>query len=79
MSIKKLSFESALKELEEIVDMLEKGELSIEEALEKFEKGVKLAQFCTSKLNEIEGKVSVLVEKENGEIKLEELEYSEEE
>ena len=79
MTIKDLSFESALKKLEEIVDLLEKGELSMEEALEKFEKGVKLAQFCTNKQNEIEGKVSVLVEKENGEIELEALEYSEEE
>lgn len=51
----------------------------MEEALKKFEKGVKLAQFCTNKINEIEGKISLLIEKDKGEFLLEEFEYIEEE
>ncbi|HHU68758.1 MAG TPA: exodeoxyribonuclease VII small subunit [Thermoanaerobacterales bacterium] len=74
-----ITFESALQQLEQIVELLEKGDLPMEEALKKFEKGVKLAQFCTNKINEIEGKISLLIEKDKGEFLLEEFEYIEEE
>jgi exodeoxyribonuclease VII small subunit len=54
-------FENAMQRLEEIVAHLEKGELSLEDSLKAFEEGMKLAQFCSKKLEEAEQKVSVLV------------------
>lgn len=59
---KKRTFETALKELEQIVMDLETGDSSLEKALKKFEDGVGLAKFCSEKLEEIEKKVTVLME-----------------
>lgn len=58
-----LHFEAALNELTQIVDRLEKGDqsLSLEDALDQFEKGVQLAQLCQKSLDEAEQKVSMLV------------------
>ena len=47
-------FETALKKLEEVVRRLEGGELSLDDSLKAFEEGVKLAGFCSKKLNEAE-------------------------
>lgn len=77
METDNLTFETALKNLEQVVDLLEKGDLPLEEALKEFEKGVKLARFCTRKLNEVEGKVNLLIEKGGGEFILEEFKISE--
>ncbi len=60
-------FETALTELEEIVRGLESGDLPLDEALKAFEKGMKLVRFCSDKLEEAEKKVTMLVQKENGE------------
>ena len=54
-------FENALARLEDIVGELEKGELALEEALKLFEEGVKISQFCTTKLDEAERKVEFLL------------------
>jgi exodeoxyribonuclease VII small subunit len=59
-------FEKAMERLEEIVESLEVGELSLEESLKVFEEGMKLAQFCSHKLEEAEKKVTLLV-RESGE------------
>jgi exodeoxyribonuclease VII small subunit len=59
-------FEKAMERLEEIVESLEGGELSLEDSLEVFEEGMKLARFCSHKLEEAEKKVTILV-RENGE------------
>ncbi|RLB10758.1 MAG: exodeoxyribonuclease VII small subunit [Deltaproteobacteria bacterium] len=59
-------FESAMKRLEEIVQMLENGNLSLEESLKIFEEGMKLVKYCSSKLEEAERKVSILVQESNG-------------
>jgi exodeoxyribonuclease VII small subunit len=61
------NFESAMKRLEEIVQMLENGNLPLEESLKIFEEGMKLVKFCSSKLEEAERKVSILVRESNGE------------
>ncbi|MBI1864220.1 MAG: exodeoxyribonuclease VII small subunit [Nitrospirae bacterium] len=53
-------FEQALKRLEQIVDSLEGGALSLEESLKVFEEGVKLARLCARKLEEAERKVEIL-------------------
>lgn len=62
----KLSFEKALERLEAIVEEMESGQLSLENALKKFEEGVKLSQLCTQKLNETEKKISLLMEQGDG-------------
>jgi len=60
------SFEVALKELEGIVKQLETGEAKLEEALELFERGVKLTRYCQQKLEEAEKKVELLVKDSAG-------------
>ncbi len=54
-------FESALKELEEVVTGLEKGELSLEASLQQFERGVALTRHCQKALQEAEQKVESLL------------------
>ena len=72
MSKKKINFEESLAELESIVDSLEAGELSLEESLKSFEKGITLTRNCQTALTEAEQKVKVLTEK-NGVISIEDL------
>ena len=67
-------FEDALGELETIVRGLESGDLSLEESLARFERGVALSRFCRSSLAEAEQKVRVLMEDEAGEESLEDFE-----
>jgi exodeoxyribonuclease VII small subunit len=59
-------FETALKKLEEVVKRLEGGELSLDESLKAFEEGVKLAGFCSGKLNEAEKRVELLLKQKDG-------------
>jgi exodeoxyribonuclease VII small subunit len=54
-------FETALKNLEEIVKKLENGELSLDSALALFEEGIKLSRFCHTKLEEAERRVEILL------------------
>jgi exodeoxyribonuclease VII small subunit len=54
-------FEDAMKRLEEIVENLESGELSLEDSLKNFEEGMKLVKFSTGKLEEAEKKVTKLI------------------
>jgi len=54
------SFEEALSELEELVVTLERGELSLEESLKSFERGVQLTRTCQQALKEAEQKVQIL-------------------
>ncbi|MBR1779230.1 MAG: exodeoxyribonuclease VII small subunit [Clostridia bacterium] len=58
--MKQMSFEQAMKDLEEIVAKLEDGEESLEKSLELFEKGAKLAGFCNEILANAEQKVTEL-------------------
>lgn len=64
MSEKK--FEEAMERLEEIVQGLESGDLSLEESLKIFEEGMKLIKFCSKKLEEAEQKVTMLVKDSEG-------------
>lgn len=68
-----MNFEEALQELENIVDQLEDGQLSLDESLMLFEKGIKLVNECNTKLNTARQKVEKLVE-ENGNLKSESFE-----
>jgi exodeoxyribonuclease VII small subunit len=60
------NFETALQELETIVEKLESGELSLEDSLAAFESGVGLVKYCNQKLNEVESKVQLLLKDKNG-------------
>jgi len=57
------SFEQAIAELEALVDTLEKGELTLEESLAAFERGIGLTRACQKALDEAEQKVRILTEK----------------
>jgi exodeoxyribonuclease VII small subunit len=60
-----LSFEAALRRLEEVVGELEGGRLSLEDSLSRFEEGMRLSKLCQHKLKSVELKIEKLVE-ENG-------------
>ncbi len=63
---KEKSFEASLKELEEIVEQLEGGDLPLEKSLELFEQGVHLSRNCHKRLDEAERKVEILLKGEDG-------------
>lgn len=63
---KNLSFEEAFAQLQEVVNLLEKGDLPLEKTLELFQEGVELTRFCSAKLDEAEAKIEVLVRGEGG-------------
>lgn len=62
-----IDFEKSLNELEQLVEKMEQGDLSLEQALQQFERGIELARGCQSALQQAEQKVEQLLEK-NGEI-----------
>ena len=64
----KKTFEQSMKQLEQIVQELESGDLSLEKAIKKFEEGIQLSKFCSKKLEETEKKISILLKDTNGEI-----------
>ncbi len=64
-STKTPDFEKAMQELEQLVETMENGDLSLDESLKLFEKGVKLTRQCQQSLQEAEQKVSILLKKNN--------------
>ncbi len=66
-----VEFEVALKKLESIVQNLENGDLSLEQALKQYEEGVKMADVCTKRLSEAQKRVEVLVKTSGGKFKTE--------
>ncbi|HET7290821.1 MAG TPA: exodeoxyribonuclease VII small subunit [Vicinamibacteria bacterium] len=67
MSQEPQSFEIALRQLEDVVQKLEKGELALEESLRLYEEGIRLSRFCHAKLEEAEGRIEQLVKDSRGE------------
>ncbi len=65
---KHISFEDALRELEDIAEKLEKGQLSLEESIKAYEKGMELKKICSDRLTEAESKIEFLAKGQNGEI-----------
>ncbi len=61
---KPFKFEEALTELNQLVGHMESGELSLEDALKQFERGIQLTRQCQQALGEAEQKISILSEKE---------------
>jgi len=60
---KPVDFETAMQDLEQIVERLEHGELSLEDSLAAFERGVLLTRTCQAALKEAEQKVEILLKK----------------
>ena len=59
----KINFEKTFLELEELVNQMEKGDLSLEESLKCFERGMNLTKDCQQALQQAEQKVKILLEK----------------
>jgi len=66
------TFEENLKELESIVLELEKGELSLEESIAKFERGIKVSKTCNDKLENAEKRINILLGNEEQNFEIEE-------
>ncbi len=60
MSEKKMTFETSMVQLEEIVAQLESGDLPVEQSIQRFEEGLKLLSYCSEVLQKAEQKVTVL-------------------
>ena len=68
---KEASFEETIKQLEAIVTQLENGDLPLDEALNEFEKGIKLSRSGQKQLNEAEQRIQILLS-ENSDAQLSE-------
>lgn len=62
MAKSKVSLEQSLQSLEELIERMEDGGLTLEESLKEFEQGVKLVKTCQKSLQEAEQKVEILLE-----------------
>ena len=56
-----MTFEQAIKRLEEIVNLLENNQISLDESVDLFQEGVQLSQYCLKKLENVENKVSKIL------------------
>lgn len=65
------SFEESLKQLETVVESLEKGDIPLEDSLRLFEEGMRLSAVCKQELDAAEGKVQKLIKQRDGGFKTE--------
>lgn len=68
-----VKFEDALKKLEKIVEDLESGNLSLDEALKKYQDGIELSRICAAKLESAKKKIDILVKNKKGEFQIQPL------
>jgi len=68
-----MSFEETLRQLEDILAMLESGELELEQSLRLFQSGMELSVYCQQLLKEAEGRIQKLVQNPDGELVLVEM------
>ena len=61
---KAVDFERSLRELEQLVERMEDGELSLEDSLACYERGIRLGRTCQQALDEAEQRIQVLTEKD---------------
>lgn len=61
---KSLDFESSIAELEQLVETMEQGEVSLEDSLKHFERGIELTRICQKALREAEQKVQILTQEQ---------------
>ena len=64
----KKTFEQAMKQLEQIVQDLESGDMPLEKAIKTFEEGIQLSKFCSEKLDETEKRITILMQNSDGEL-----------
>lgn len=64
MSNERLDFETALKQLEKVVQQLENGELSLDDSIKLYEKGIKLSKECSVKLENAKQRIITLEDAE---------------
>lgn len=69
---KEINFEETMQELEKIVQELEKGDLNLDDSINKFEEGMKLSKSASDYLERAEKKITVLINAKDEEIKEEE-------
>ncbi len=75
----KASFEEQLGELEKVVEQLERGELSLEDSVGLFERGMRLSEACKGQLASAESRIQVLLQpREKGPVRVEALDMEEE-
>lgn len=60
------NFEETIKNLEQIANELEKGDLNLDESVAKFEEGMKLSKICSDMLENAEKRISILIKKDDG-------------
>jgi exodeoxyribonuclease VII small subunit len=65
---KEISFEEALDELEKIAEKLERGQLTLEDSIKAFERGMELKKVCSERLKEAEGKIEFLSKNQEGKV-----------
>lgn len=65
--LNEMTYETAVKRLEEIVSTLEGNEVSLDESMKLFEEGTALTALCSKKLEEAQQKITVLTKEENKE------------
>ena len=65
---KKKTFEQAMKQLEQIVQDLESGDMPLEKAIKTFEEGIQLSKFCSQKLDETEKRITILMRDAEGKL-----------
>ena len=65
--VDQMSFEQAMKELEAVVDQLERGDVALEDSIKLYERGAELKARCEAKLKEAEEKVAAITLDANGE------------
>jgi exodeoxyribonuclease VII small subunit len=68
---KEMTFEQAMKSLEEAVARLEKGQIPLDEALDCFEAGVQSANVCRKKLQAVEARIETLIKSSDGSFRTE--------
>jgi len=68
-----LSFEEGIKRVEQIIETLERKDVSLEDALTLFEEGIELIKHCYKQLNHAEKRMQILLEGEDGELKVEQV------
>ena len=75
--MQEIKFEEAMQNLEKIANELEKGDLSLEESVAKFEEGMKLSKQCNDMIEKAEKKITILLQKD-GKIEEENFDVGEE-
>jgi len=64
----KKTFEQAMKQLEQIVQDLESGDMPLEKAIKTFEDGIQLSKFCSERLDETEKRITILMQASDGKV-----------